>query len=121
VRNSFLALITVACLASCTTLEPAYERPPAPIPSRFPDGAAYKDGGNTNSTPASQIGWRDFLVDPRLQRLVEIALRNNRDLRVAALKRAPGAGAVPHPALGLVSVSCGVRGRIGRARAGKDA
>jgi len=85
VRNSFLALITVACLASCTTLEPAYERPPAPIPSRFPDGAAYKDGGNTNSTPASQIGWRDFLVDPRLQRLVEIALRNNRDLRVAAL------------------------------------
>jgi len=72
-------------LASCTTLEPTYERPSAPVPSRFPDGAAYKDGGNTNSTPASQIGWRDFLVDPRLQRLVEIALRNNRDLRVAAL------------------------------------
>jgi multidrug efflux system outer membrane protein len=35
--------------------------------------------------PAADIGWRDFLTDPRLQRLVEIALANNRDLRVAAL------------------------------------
>ena len=35
--------------------------------------------------PASEIGWRDFIADPRLQRLVEIALSNNRDLRVAAL------------------------------------
>ena len=84
-RKSFFALVTVACLASCATLEPTYERPAAPVPSRFPDGAAYKDGGNTNSKPALPIGWRDFLVDPRLQRLVEIALWNNRDLRMAAL------------------------------------
>jgi len=32
-----------------------------------------------------RIGWRDFLTDPRLRRLVEIALANNRDLRVAML------------------------------------
>ncbi|KVN85932.1 efflux transporter outer membrane subunit, partial [Burkholderia ubonensis] len=31
------------------------------------------------------IGWREFFVDPRLQRLIEIALNNNRDLRVAVL------------------------------------
>jgi len=35
--------------------------------------------------PAAEIGWRDFLADPRLQRLVETALKNNRDLRVAML------------------------------------
>lgn len=35
--------------------------------------------------PADEIGWRDFLTDRRLQRVVEIALANNRDLRVAAL------------------------------------
>ncbi len=34
---------------------------------------------------AKDLAWRDFLADPRLQQLVEIALRNNRDLRVAAL------------------------------------
>ena len=31
------------------------------------------------------IGWRDFFVDPRLQQIVEIALKNNRDLRVSML------------------------------------
>ncbi|KVN70411.1 efflux transporter outer membrane subunit, partial [Burkholderia ubonensis] len=31
------------------------------------------------------IGWREFFVDPRLQRLIEIALNNNRDLRGAVL------------------------------------
>ncbi|KVW30975.1 multidrug transporter, partial [Burkholderia ubonensis] len=34
---------------------------------------------------ATDIGWREFFVDPRLQRLIEIALNNNRDLRVAVL------------------------------------
>ena len=34
---------------------------------------------------AADLGWRQMLVDPRLQRLVELALLNNRDLRVAAL------------------------------------
>ena len=84
-RNLFCALVAIVFLASCSTLEPSYERPAAPIASRFPDGAAYKDGGKTNSLPAVEIGWRDFLRDPRLQRLVEIALQNNRDLRVVAL------------------------------------
>jgi multidrug efflux system outer membrane protein len=33
----------------------------------------------------AQIGWRDFLVDERLETLVARALANNRDLRVAVL------------------------------------
>src|SRR5439155_11361374 len=45
---------------------------------------AYKDSP-AGGSPAVDIGWRDFLADPRLQRLVEIALKNNRDLRVAVL------------------------------------
>jgi len=35
--------------------------------------------------PAADIGWRNFLVDARLQQLVEIALQNNQDLRIAVL------------------------------------
>jgi multidrug efflux system outer membrane protein len=35
--------------------------------------------------PAADIGWRDFFADPRLQRLISIALKNNRDLRIATL------------------------------------
>jgi len=70
-------------LAACS-LQPVYERPAAPIAGEFPAGAAY-EATSGGGRPAADTGWRDFLADPRLQRLVEIALRNNRDLRVAAL------------------------------------
>ena len=51
-------------------------------------GEAYKtpaSGPESTKLPAADIGWRNFLADPRLQRLVELALQNNRDLRVAVL------------------------------------
>jgi multidrug efflux system outer membrane protein len=70
-------------LAACS-LQPVYERPAAPVAGEFPAGAAYK-AMPALGRPAVDIGWRDFLADPRLQRLVEIALKNNRDLRVATL------------------------------------
>ena len=35
--------------------------------------------------PAADIDWRQVFVDPRQQRLIDLALQNNRDLRVAAL------------------------------------
>jgi len=31
------------------------------------------------------LRWQDFFIDPKLQQIIEIALRNNRDLRLAAL------------------------------------
>ena len=80
-----LCLVLVATAAACSTMAPTYKRPDVPVAATFPTGLAYKDGSNTSSPPAAELGWRDFLIDPRLQRLVEIALANNRDLRVAAL------------------------------------
>jgi multidrug efflux system outer membrane protein len=77
-----LSICLIAVLAGCS-LQPVYERPSAPVAAEFPAGAAYK--ASPQGSPAADIGWRDFLTDPRLQRLVEIALQNNRDLRVAAL------------------------------------
>jgi multidrug efflux system outer membrane protein len=75
-----------ATLAAGCSLAPVYQRPAAPVPAAYPTGSAYKtlpDGGTAQ--PAANIGWRDFLGDARLQRLVELALQNNRDLRVAVL------------------------------------
>ena len=82
-KRFFLAT-SVMALAACSTMQPAYERPAAPAAGEFPTGPAYAASA-TGGTPATGIGWRDFLTDPRLQRLVEIALENNRDLRVAML------------------------------------
>ena len=81
-KNLFSIVFTLV-LAGCS-LQPVYERPAAPVDGQYPIGGAYKPAAEEGS-PAADIGWRDFLTDPRLQRLVEIALKNNRDLRVAML------------------------------------
>lgn len=73
------ALLAAALLAGCKTMIPPYQRPAAPVAAAFPQAEA------TPAAAASEIGWRDYFGDPRLQRLVELALANNRDLRVAAL------------------------------------
>jgi outer membrane protein, multidrug efflux system len=71
--------VLAAMLAGCASMAPDYQRPAAPVAEQWP--AATTDQG----TPATDIGWREFLLDTRLQQLVELALQNNRDLRVAAL------------------------------------
>ena len=76
--------LMLAFVSGCS-LQPTYERPAAPIAGSFPAGAAYKPAQAGAGLPAANVGWRDFLRDARLQRLVEIALANNRDLRVAML------------------------------------
>ena len=57
---------------------PKYNRPAAPVSSTYPDGP-------TATSAAADIHWRDFFTDPRLKRMVELSLKNNRNLRVAAL------------------------------------
>lgn len=71
--------VLAAMLAGCASMAPDYQRPVAPVAEQWPAQAS--DQG----TPAADIGWREFLLDNRLQQLVELALQNNRDLRVAAL------------------------------------
>jgi multidrug efflux system outer membrane protein len=84
-RRTVTALAAAATLLSACSLQPVYQRPDLPVSTAYPVGAAYPAEAGGSGLPADQIGWRDFLPDARLQRLVEIALGNNRDLRVAAL------------------------------------
>ncbi len=74
-----LMFIAVAVLSGCTMI-PNYERPAAPVAAEYP--------GVTEpqvATAAADISWRDFVAEERLQQLIELALANNRDLRVALL------------------------------------
>jgi len=80
-----VAVTVVTVLIAGCSLQPVYGRPAAPVAATYPVGDAYKSPTGSGTLPAVDIGWRDFLTDPRLQRLVELALANNRDLRVAAL------------------------------------
>src|SRR5207248_8537274 len=62
-----------------------YQRPEAQVAGTYPSGPSYKPDSKGSTLPADEIGWGDFLTDKRLQRLVEIALANNLDLRTSAL------------------------------------
>jgi multidrug efflux system outer membrane protein len=81
-----LLLLGIALASSGCNFAPKYVRPEAPVPAEWPTGPAYASGPVTTLAPeAPDLKWREFFADPKLQRLVETALANNRDLRLAAL------------------------------------
>ncbi len=83
-RSGIVALAFLI-LSGCT-LAPEYTRPEAPVPAVWPSGPAYKDAaGRPDDVQAAEIAWRDFFLDERLQKVIDLALINNRDLRVATL------------------------------------
>jgi len=91
IKQMTLALLAAGLVSGCS-LEPTYVRPQAPIAARYPtqsdqaEGAQQADKAAAKAIPAAEIGWRNFFPDPRLQSLIAMALANNRDLRVAALR-----------------------------------
>ncbi len=78
----FLFVLPGLTLLGGCTLMPTYERPPAPVSDRWL--GTNPAAGSTNA--AAGLPWRDFFDDPQLQALIRLALQNNRDLRIAALR-----------------------------------
>lgn len=81
-KNSFSiisALLMLGTLAGGCTLAPEYNRPEAPIPAEYAG-----DAGQTGEE-AALPGWRDFFTDPVMQRLIGVALENNRDYKAVLL------------------------------------
>ena len=72
-----------ALLAGCMNFIPAYERPAAPVAAVY--APELSPAGATGAVPAAAIEWQRYFADARLKRLIDIALVNNRDLRVAVL------------------------------------
>ncbi|MCP1607664.1 outer membrane protein, multidrug efflux system [Pseudomonas citronellolis] len=84
-RKSLLSLaLATAALSGCSLI-PDYQRPEAPVAQAYPQGPAYAGAQGGGATAAADLDWQRFFSDPQLRRLVEVALDNNRDLRVAAL------------------------------------
>jgi multidrug efflux system outer membrane protein len=72
-------LASALSLAGCINLAPDLQRPALAVPAHLPavDGVV----AGTAELP----GWAALLRDERLRQVVDLALRNNRDLRVALL------------------------------------
>lgn len=81
-KRSLMCLAVLGVLSGCSMI-PDYERPASPVADVWPTGEAY--GPLNSDTQAMELGWREFFRDQTLQRLIGVALENNRDLRIAAL------------------------------------
>jgi multidrug efflux system outer membrane protein len=90
----WLAALSVAVLAGCSFIPP-YQRPEAPVSRQWPQEsqpvpeAQQENAPSVADVPAGDLPWQQFFADPsspdnaELEQIIELALVNNRDLRVA--------------------------------------
>jgi len=79
-----LAPTLALALTGCVSMAPKYRTPEPPVPKAWPEGPSYKAAGAAGQ-PAADTPWQEFYLDERLRKVLDLALRNNRDLRIAAL------------------------------------
>src|SRR3546814_13778019 len=80
VMGNRTALLAATSLAGCVNMAPKHERPPLSTAADYPAEFA---GDVTLGPRATDVAWRDFFADPRLEVLIEQATLRNRDLAVA--------------------------------------
>ena len=76
------AAATVVLLTGCVNLAPEHQRPDAPVAPQWPQGPRAEAA---DAKAATELQWRQFFRDERLTQLIDLALKNNRDLRIALL------------------------------------
>ena len=83
-KKIFITLTTLS-LVACS-MAPTYTRPTSPVPAEWPKGVAYKEDKAAPEAPkVTEQGWQKYFTDGRLQKVITMALENNRDLRIAVL------------------------------------
>lgn len=80
-RVALLPVLTGLGLLSACSFIPDYLRPDLPVPDAWPASAPVQAVGPV----AADLRWQDMFTPSPLQKLVQRALDNNRDLRVATL------------------------------------
>lgn len=76
-----ILLLPVILVATGCSLAPKPAKLEPPVPAVFPGTPGVAAG----EKHAASVDWRAMFHDPRLQRIVEVALAENRDLRLASL------------------------------------
>lgn len=85
-NKTLYATALAAALTGCSMM-PDYQRPAVPVAAVWPDSA-----NPAGARRVSDIDWRSYYSDPRLQALISTALENNRDLRIATARIAEARG-----------------------------
>lgn len=74
------AMVLCLTIMGGCTMAPTYVRPASPTDTQWPDSAE-----STNESGSEMVAWNVFFTDPKAQALVQTALANNRDMRIAML------------------------------------
>ncbi len=82
-KFSILFYALLFLYTSCSFV-PKYKRPAPMIPKQWPKGSVYKDIPKKGPLPF-MVGWRKFFKDKKLKAIIELALKNNLDLRLAVI------------------------------------
>jgi multidrug efflux system outer membrane protein len=78
-----LSLVAMAALLSaCTVLTPTYERPALAVPEVWPAEIQV----DARTVAAKPVAWESFFPDERMRALIQLALANNRDMRIATAR-----------------------------------
>jgi multidrug efflux system outer membrane protein len=84
-KRALILWAVIVLLGGCN-MTPHYTAPDAPVPTAWPTGPAYKAPRADSATPTgAEVPWREFFTDEGLRQVIQRALDNNRDLRLAAL------------------------------------
>ena len=70
-------IVAFATLLSGCSLDPQLTTPALPVPSVY--------GQSNSDARASDLSWREMFADKQLQDAIDLALVNNRDMRIAVL------------------------------------
>lgn len=82
-----LTWAAVVLLSACS-MAPIYQQPSVLVAPEFPSSSVISTTPTSEQwdvSAAKDLGWQQYFADARLQRLIELALSNNKDLRIAAL------------------------------------
>jgi outer membrane protein, multidrug efflux system len=87
-----LALLLVCSLCAGCLVGPNYKRPAAKIPNSYYTETA------SNAASIADLPWWEIFKDPQLQALIQEALKNNYDVRIAAthIEQASQQAAIAH-------------------------
>ena len=81
-----VVIVALATAASgCINLAPRYERPELPVQSEWPGVAETPGAQQQEENSAAALAWKQFFQSEKLRGVIDLALQNNRDLRIAAL------------------------------------
>jgi len=85
-KRFLLLLLGISFFFSACSFAPKYTQPEAPVPAGWEDIAS-TDGSDSaaESQAVHELTWQNFFKDERLKKVIEMALDNNRDLKLAAL------------------------------------